>query len=268
MRQNIGLKRHMLPWMATAGLGATLLGTTPAQAEPAGEAPAAAEQTAATAPATPTPEQGEARERSRGGILGAIRRGIDQVSSIGRSRKESEGSVGATSEGIRADAARDEPVQMPEGLTSEEVRRLTDEGKTNSVKDKGGRSYFRIIADNLFTFFNLIWAIIAAVLVLVESYGSLTFLIVVVLNLVVAIFQESRAKHAVEKLSLATDPKATVVRDGQTVQISSASIVLGDVVRLEMGRQVPCDGVVLTGRDLEHGGVERTVIAYYVYYRK
>ncbi|MBR5893948.1 MAG: hypothetical protein IKZ13_00210 [Akkermansia sp.] len=60
MRQNIGLKRHMLPWMATAGLGATLLGTTPAQAEPAGEAPAAAEQTAATVPATPTPEQAAA----------------------------------------------------------------------------------------------------------------------------------------------------------------------------------------------------------------
>ena len=133
------------------------------------------------------------------------------------------------------------------GLSSEEARLRAERGQTNTVKEKSGKSYLKIIGDNLFTFFNLIWAIITVVLILVESYGSLTFLMVVVLNLVVAIVQESRAKAAVEKLSLATDPKATVIRDGVELEISTKDIVLDDVVRIEIGRQVPSDGVVVSG---------------------
>ena len=133
------------------------------------------------------------------------------------------------------------------GLSSEEARLRAERGQTNTVKEKSGKSYLKIIGDNLFTFFNLIWAIITVVLILVESYGSLTFLMVVVLNLVVAIVQESRAKAAVEKLSLATDPRATVIRDGEEMEISTKDIVLDDVVRIEIGRQVPSDGVVISG---------------------
>ena len=76
---------------------------------------------------------------------------------------------------------------IPEGLSSADVKRLTAEGKSNISKEKTGKSYLKIIADNVFTFFNLIWAIITVVLILCKSYENLTFLVVVVLNTLIAV---------------------------------------------------------------------------------
>ena len=98
---------------------------------------------------------------------------------------------------------------VPVGLTSEEAAKRKSEGKSNTVTEKVGKSYLRIIGDNLFTFFNLIWAIITALLVLCQSFKNLTFLVVVVLNTAIAIVQEIKAKKAVEKLSVTTDPMAS-----------------------------------------------------------
>lgn len=139
------------------------------------------------------------------------------------------------------------PAPLPEGLSREEVLELTAEGKVNISKEKNGKSYFSIVADNLFTFFNLIWAIVAFVVVAVGSYENLTFLAVVIPNVAIAIIQEIRAKMAVEKLSVTTDPKATVVRDGTLSDIPSAQIVLGDVMKIELGRQILSDAVVIEG---------------------
>ena len=135
----------------------------------------------------------------------------------------------------------------PEGLTAEQVRERTDRGQVNLSKGKHGKSYFRIVTDNLFTYFNLIWAIVTALLVLVGSIDNLTFLVVVIPNLVIAIVQESRAKAIVEKLSVTTDPRAVVVRDGRLYEIDASEIVLGDVMRIEIGRQVLSDGIVMSG---------------------
>ena len=85
-------------------------------------------------------------------------------------------------------------VLLPKGLSSEEVRLLTEEGQMNISKVRGGKSYLRIVLDNLFTFFNLVWAIVAVILISVGSYENLTFLAVIIPNLLIAIIQESRAK--------------------------------------------------------------------------
>ncbi|MBQ7363066.1 MAG: HAD-IC family P-type ATPase [Clostridia bacterium] len=136
---------------------------------------------------------------------------------------------------------------LPEGLASEEVDLQIALGNVNVAKEKNGKSYFKIIADNLFTPFNLIWAIVAGFLIAFDSYNSLTFLAVVVPNTVIAIIQEMRAKATVEKLSVTTDPKAQVVRDGELWEIDARELVLGDVVKIELGRQVLSDGIVLSG---------------------
>ena len=125
---------------------------------------------------------------------------------------------------------------LPDGLTSLDAERLLAEGKSNTTKEKAGKSYFGIIASNLFTVFNLIWAILAAVVIICGKPENLTFLIVVTFNTVIAIVQEIKAKITVEKLSVTTDPKATVVRDGKLVEISAEEIVLGDTVLIEMGK--------------------------------
>ena len=136
---------------------------------------------------------------------------------------------------------------IPEGLTSEEVERLTLAGKVNIANEKVGKSYFKILADNLFTYFNLVWAIVTTLIILTKSYSNLTFLAVVLPNLFISTIQQMRAKKSVEKLSMTTEPKATVIRDGELKVINATEIVLGDVALVEMGKQIPADAVVVSG---------------------
>ena len=136
---------------------------------------------------------------------------------------------------------------LSEGLTWEEVAEEMADGNINRTSDKHGKSYFKIILDNLFTFFNCVWAVIAVVLVWVGSYDNLTFLAVVIPNLLLATVQEIRAKRAVRKLSVTTDPKAEVIRSGALTHVDASELVLGDVMRVELGRQVLCDAIVIDG---------------------
>lgn len=136
---------------------------------------------------------------------------------------------------------------LPIGLTSAEVEAERRAGHINVSKEKAGKSYLRIIFDNLFTFFNLVWAIVTVVLVACGSLTNLTFLFIIIPNILIATVQEIRAKRTVEKLSVTTEPKAVVVRDGKEVEIDVTDIVLGDVMRIELGKQVLSDGVVVSG---------------------
>lgn len=136
---------------------------------------------------------------------------------------------------------------LPEGLSSAEAEELKARGFANVTNEKSGKSYLKIVTDNLFTFFNGVWAIVAIVLIACGSITNLTFLAVIIPNVLIAIIQESRAKRTVEKISVTTDPKAHAVRDGELVEIDAKDIVLGDVIKIEMGNQVLSDSVVISG---------------------
>jgi cation-transporting ATPase E len=136
---------------------------------------------------------------------------------------------------------------IPEGLSSEEVEALKKEGKVNISDEKVGKSYWRIIRENVFTYFNLVWAVVTILLVLCQSYANMTYLAIILPNMLISIFQEMKAKRTVEKLSVTTEPKATVIRDGELVTVNADEIVLGDVMLVEMGRQVLSDAVVVSG---------------------
>ena len=147
---------------------------------------------------------------------------------------------------------RRETVTLPDGselkgLSSETAAALLAEGKCNRADTKAGKSYLKIVSDNLFTFFNLIWLIVGVVLIAIGSFANLSFLAVVIPNTLIAMYQEIKAKRTVEKLSVTTDPIATVVRDGVRQDIFASDIVIGDVMYLELGRQVLSDGVVIYG---------------------
>ncbi len=134
-----------------------------------------------------------------------------------------------------------------EGLTSAEVAEQRALGNVNVSKEKAGKSYLQIISDNLFTFFNFVWALVTVVLVAIGSYTNLTFLFIIIPNVLIAIIQEVRAKRVVEKLSVTTEPRATVIRDGELCEIDVCDIVVGDIMKIEMGKQVLSDSVVLSG---------------------
>ena len=140
-----------------------------------------------------------------------------------------------------------EEKKLPEGLSSAEAQRLKADGFANVTNEKNGKSYGEIIVSNLFTFFNMVWAIVAIILVLVKSYDNLTFLAIIIPNVLIAIVQEIRAKRTVEKISVTTNPSATVVRDGELVSIKAEDIVLGDVMKIELGEQILSDSVVISG---------------------
>ena len=133
------------------------------------------------------------------------------------------------------------------GLTTAEVEEQRAKGNVNLVTEKIGKSYGRIISENLFTFFNFVWAIVAAVLISIGSFTNLTFLFIIIPNVLIAIIQEIRAKRTVERLSVTTEPKATVIRNGELTEIDVSDIVVGDIMKIEMGKQVLSDSTVLSG---------------------
>ena len=134
------------------------------------------------------------------------------------------------------------------GLSTEEVERERAAGHVNVVKEKTGKSYGKIVADNLITFFNLMYIAVTVVLIAVGAeIANLAYLFIVTPNVLIAIIQEIRAKKTVEKLSVTTEPKATVIRNGVACEIDVRDIVLGDVMKIELGKQVLSDAVVISG---------------------
>ncbi len=133
------------------------------------------------------------------------------------------------------------------GLTSREVAELTRQGKTNVVPNKASKSVVAIIASNVFTYFNAIFALLAVLVIMAGSYKSLTFLPAVVINLVIGIVQQLRSKKVLDDLTLLDKSEYTVIRDGVETKVISDALVLGDLVRLSGGQQIPADAVVVSG---------------------
>ena len=133
------------------------------------------------------------------------------------------------------------------GLSKEQVELRKSEKLVNNTKQKTSKTYLKIFLDNIFTFFNMLWLAIFIALIVVKSYENLLFIVVIFFNTLIAIIQEIRSKHVVEKLSLITAPKVKVVREGKEIEISSNEIVLDDVMILSSGNQVPADCVILDG---------------------
>lgn len=133
------------------------------------------------------------------------------------------------------------------GLTTSEVEALARQGKTNLVPSKSSMSVAGIVASNVFTYFNAIFVLLAVLVVAAGSFKSLTFLPVVVANTIIGIVQQLRSKKVLDELALLDVSEYVAIRDGQDVRVASESLVLGDLVRLESGQQVPADAVVVDG---------------------
>lgn len=133
------------------------------------------------------------------------------------------------------------------GLTAEQVAKRTQDGYVNNAVNSTSKSVGKIIASNIFTYFNMIFFILAILLIMEQSYNHLTFLVVVFFNTIIGIFQEIRAKKTLEKLSLISAPLSTVIRDGREESISSDELVLDDIVVFEAGNQICADAIVCDG---------------------
>lgn len=133
------------------------------------------------------------------------------------------------------------------GLSAQQAEALRAQGLSNQQSDTGGKTAGEIIRSNALTFFNLIFVVIAVLLCLVGSYRNLTFLPVVIGNTLIGIFQELRAKHILDKMSLLHAPHAVALRDGMEQKLAANDLVRGDIVVLSAGDQIPADATVLQG---------------------
>ena len=138
------------------------------------------------------------------------------------------------------------PVDL--GLTSQQVVQRQKYGLRNITPASNTKTEGQIVKENVFTFFNLIFIVLAAALIIVGSFKNLTFLVVAIANTVIGIFQEIRAKRAVDKLTLVAAGKLRVIRDGERRLIPTDQLVRDDIVEFAAGNQICADAVVREGQ--------------------
>lgn len=133
------------------------------------------------------------------------------------------------------------------GLNDEQVNERVRQGLNNVSVVPPYKTGAQIVCSNIFTYFNFIFVAFAILLIIVGSYKSLTFFPIIVFNALIGIVQEFRAKKVLDKLTIVSAPRATVIRNGIEKQISSEELVRDDVVVFSAGNQICADAVVISG---------------------
>ena len=133
------------------------------------------------------------------------------------------------------------------GLTNEQVQERIAEGKVNVNENPNTRTYKQIILENTLTFFNFLNIALLVLVLFVRSYKNSMFMGIILINTVIGIIQEIRAKKTIDKLAILTESKTVVLREGKKWSISTEKLVLDDLIFLKTGDQVPADVRVLEG---------------------
>lgn len=133
-----------------------------------------------------------------------------------------------------------------QGLSTPEVEELRARGFGCVPPPATGRTYVRIIRENVLNAVNTILFTIALALVLLGQYlDALISVGVISFNMVISLIQEMRAKHTLDRIALLTRPKALVQRDGREQQIDPGELVVGDILIVRPGDQIVVDGPVI-----------------------
>ena len=133
------------------------------------------------------------------------------------------------------------------GLSAEQVKERFACHADNYKVESSTMSVSDIVKSNVFTYFNLVFAIIAVLLSIVGAWRDMLFLPIIVANTCIGIVQEIHSKKVLDKLSILNAPQSVVIRDGKKAQIAADKLVLDDVVEFSAGSQIPADATVLDG---------------------
>lgn len=134
------------------------------------------------------------------------------------------------------------------GLTEEEVVERRKSGQANEKVKSSTMTVGSIIRSNVFTYFNLIFAMLAVLLAGVRAWRDMFFLFVIFFNTMIGIVQEIHSKKVLDKLKLLEIPYVRVIRDAKEISIPAEELVQDDVVILSAGNQIPADALVLWGQ--------------------
>ena len=141
------------------------------------------------------------------------------------------------------------PVQAEpdRGLTEAQVRERTEAGLANLPVEAASKTVGQIILSNIFTYFNMLFLVLALCVAAVRSWLDMTFMGVIIVNTLIGIVQELRSKKTLDKLSILTSPRARVLRDGRELTVPTEELVRDDILLLSAGDQIPADGEVVVG---------------------
>ncbi|MGI6028711.1 MAG: cation-translocating P-type ATPase [Candidatus Heteroscillospira sp.] len=144
----------------------------------------------------------------------------------------------------------DIPIAQPSpemGLSSAQVEERMAAGYDNRAVEPPTKTVKEIILSNTFTYFNIVFFILAACVIAVGSWYNLTFLGVVFSNTLVGIVQELKSKRTLDKMSLLTSPNGVVIRDGKQLKLKTSELVRDDIVVFSAGNQIYADAAVVSG---------------------
>jgi len=141
-----------------------------------------------------------------------------------------------------------EQADPAQGLTAQQVRARCDAGWAAGQPRQAGKTEAEIILGNVFTFFNLVFLVLAVLLALSgSSVKNMTFLLVAFWNALIGIIQENRAKRAVDRLTLIARRPVAVIRDGQKHEIPPEELVRDDIADFGPGDTLCADGILRSG---------------------
>lgn len=133
------------------------------------------------------------------------------------------------------------------GLSSAQAQDRMDAGWGNLPIDPPGKTVGQIIKSNVFTYFNMLFFVLAAFVLVFGTWQNAMFLGVVFANIAIGIVQELRSKRTLDKLTLLTAPHGFVIRDGRQRKIPTSEMVRDDIVVFSAGSQIYADAVVVSG---------------------
>lgn len=134
------------------------------------------------------------------------------------------------------------------GLNSEQVQQRVAQGLNNRKIESSTTTISFILKSNIFTYFNFVFIVLALLLAMVGAWRDMLFIPIIVANTLIGIIQEVHSKRVLDKLSILSEAKVKVLREGELVEVRTEELVLDDLVLLEAGNQIPADAVVVSGQ--------------------
>ena len=134
------------------------------------------------------------------------------------------------------------------GLSNEEIIIRKNKNLINQASDHITKSTKQIILSNTITFFNILNIILFILVLSVGSYKNTLFIFLIIINTLIGIYQEIKAKKILDKLSILATSKSKVIRNNKIANINIEEIVLDDYLILKSGYQVPSDCKIIEGQ--------------------
>ncbi len=136
---------------------------------------------------------------------------------------------------------------LSKGLSKEQVEERKKLGLVNKTKVVVGKTYFEIILTDVFSLFNVLLFVVAGLMISAQYWIGLTFLVVLIPNIGLSLYEDIKARRLMSKLRVLNQPKHVVIRNGEQISIQAKDIVLDELICLESGNQISVDGALLDG---------------------